>query len=216
MKKNNFIKLTISIFLFFTALNLAYSEENSYKFGKVTKEELEMTVYPRDSTAKAIILNENGQIYFNFNVDNFAVDLELMKKIKILKQEGVEYATIKIPYYYKSTTSREIINNLDAFAYNLEKGEIVKTKLDKKYIFDEKVNDNYHQMKFAIPNVKAGTVIEYKYVRRSPFYYNIPDWQFQTEIPVRKSRLEVVIPEYFLYNVDQIGFQTNKCQRDQN
>lgn len=207
MERNNFFKLIISIFLCLITLNPAYSEENSYKFGKVTREELEMTVYPRDSTAKAIILNEDGQIFFNFNVDNFVVDLELMKKIKILKQEGVEYATIKIPYYYKSTASREIINNLDAFAYNLEKGEIVKTKLDKKYIFDEKVNDNYHQMKFAIPNVKAGTVIEYKYVRRSPFYSNIPDWQFQTKIPVRKSRLEVVIPEYFLYNVDQIGYQ---------
>ncbi len=90
----------------------------------------------------------------------------------------------------------------------MENGKIEKNKLEKKYIFNEKIDDNTKQIKFAIPNVKAGSVIEYKYTKVSPFYYELPEWYFQRSIPVVYSSYEVTIPEYFLFNVETKGYES--------
>ncbi|MDD2602611.1 MAG: hypothetical protein PHX91_06645 [Prevotella sp.] len=98
--------------------------------------------------------------------------------------------------------------DIEACAYNLEHGKIVTSKLDKKFIFEEKLSDNVYQVKFAIPNVKVGTVIEYKIKKTSPFYYSIPDWYFQrTTIPVKYSRFHIIIPEYFIYHINIKGYE---------
>ena len=53
--------------------------------------------------------------------------------------------------------------------------------------------------KFAIPNAKVGSVIEYKYTLNSPFLSNLPTWYFQSPIPVIWSECRTEIPEYFDY-----------------
>jgi hypothetical protein len=40
-----------------------YSKEKKLKFGRVSMEEMEMTIYPPDTSAPAVILYENG--YYN-------------------------------------------------------------------------------------------------------------------------------------------------------
>lgn len=67
--------------------------------------------------------------------------------------------------------------------------------MDKSLIFDERINDNWKQIKFSVPSVKAGTVIEYKYTQHSELYQLIPDWVIQHDIPVIHSHYEVLIPD---------------------
>jgi len=170
-----------------------------------------MKVYPKDTTAAAVVLYEDGYASYNYvQTIGFKVEQEIKQKIKILKQEGVDEATITIPYYSKNSLDRENITNLEAIAYNLENGKITKTKLEKQYIFDEEVSTIYRQLKFSIPNVKVGTVIEFKYRKSTSRIYELPDWQFQREIPVLNSNYEVKIPEYFTYNIDTKGYETLK------
>lgn len=192
--------ILLSIF----ALTFSVSSQSiNYKYGKISNEELSMDTYEPDTSAVAVVLHESGYTSYSYNSTNgFQVEMELKKRIKILKQEGTTHADISIPYYMRSNGSKENITGLEATSYNVENGKIVKKKLEKKYIFNEEINNRYRQIKFSIPDVKEGTVIEYKYTMVSPFRYSIPDWRFQYAIPIVYSEYEVLIPEYFFFSVD--------------
>ena len=157
-----------------------------------------------------MILYDDGYTSYEWVNDGFKINQELKQKIKILKQDGVDRATISLPYYYKTNGDRETISNLEAFSYNMENGKVVKNKLDKKYIFDEEISNRYRRLKFSIPNVKVGSVIEFKYNKSSDHIYNIPDWSIQTDIPVIHSNYEVLIPEYFIFNNETKGYEDIK------
>lgn len=198
--------------LFFNLSPVFTQSKNPYKYGKIETEELEMKVYPADTSAVALILFHDGFTDYDYVNNKFVVKTEVKKRVKILKQEGLEHATVTLRYYYKTPSMCENISRLEAYAYNLEGNKTVKTKLESKYIFNERVSEYYRQIKFAIPNVKVGTVIEYKYTVVSDFYYDLPTWFFQTNIPVLNGRYEVIIPEYFVYNFESRGYEEIKME----
>lgn len=201
-------KLTFLLSCFFFFVSVLFAQEISLKYGKISNDELNMKVYSKDTTAAAVVLYDDGYASYEYTQSvGFKIEIELKKKVKILKQEGVNEATISIPYYSNNSGDRESISYLEAMAYNIENGKIIKTKLDKKYIFDEELSSKYRQLKFSIPGVKVGTVIEYKYKRISKRIYDMPDWQIQSEIPVINSNYEVRIPEYFIFNIDTKGYE---------
>ena len=201
-------KLTFLLSCFFFFVSVLFAQEISLKYGKISNDELNMKVYSKDTTAAAVVLYDDGYASYEYTQSvGFQIEIELKKKVKILKQEGVNEATISIPYYSNNSGDRESISYLEAMAYNMENGKIIKTKLDKKYIFDEELSSKYRQLKFSIPGVKVGTVIEYKYKRISNRIYDMPDWQIQSEIPVINSNYEVRIPEYFIFNIDTKGYE---------
>ncbi|HEY5592854.1 MAG TPA: DUF3857 domain-containing protein [Paludibacter sp.] len=201
-------KLTFLLSCFFFFVSVLFAQEISLKYGKISNDELNMKVYSKDTTAAAVVLYDDGYASYEYTQSvGFKIEIELKKKVKILKQEGVNEATISIPYYSNNSGDRESISYLEAMAYNMENGKIIKTKLDKKYIFDEELSSKYRQLKFSIPGVKVGTVIEYKYKRISNRIYDMPDWQIQSEIPVINSNYEVRIPEYFIFNIDTKGYE---------
>ena len=57
-----------------------------------------------------------------------------------------------------------------------------------------------------MPNVKEGSVIEYKYTIRTNNIGMLRDFDFQTDIPVNYSEYKTYIPEYFIYNTKMKGF----------
>lgn len=186
----------------------AVSQKMSTKYGNVTEDELNMNVYPKDSSANAVVLYQDVYTEYRYTQADFALMSVFKKKIKILTTDGCNKADIVIPYYCPAKTSgrEDDITGIEAFAYNLENGKIKKEKMDKSLIFDERMNDNWKQVKFSIPSVKAGTVIEYKYTLNSELYQIIPDWIIQHDIPVVHSHYEVLIPEFFLFNVETRGY----------
>ena len=206
-------KLFILLIFFVASAATISAQDLSLKFGKVTNYELTMKMYPKDTTASAVVLYDNGNTYFSYDHSTgFKITEEIKRKIKILKQDAVNEATITIPYYYRSNDNKVSIIGLEAYSYNIENGKTVKTKLERKYIFDEEVSKRYRQIKFSIPEVKAGTVIEYKYIRETDNIFNIPDWTIQGNLPVVSSYYEVKIPEYFYYNIDTKGYEDIKVE----
>lgn len=205
------------IFLLFsiTAISNMALAQTKYKYGKIDKAELEMTVYPNDSSANAVMLYSSGYTYYSY-VKDFKITTEVKKRIKILTDDGVGIATIQIPYYKRGNLTDNVYG-IEAFSYNLENGKIEKSKLEKSQIFNEKISDYLHLTKLAIPNVKKGSVIEYKYEISSPYYYFIPDWTFQEDFPVIESVYEVKIPEFFVFNVESRGYERiNVVERSEN
>lgn len=178
------------------------------KFGNATKEELEMVTYDKDTTAAAVVLHKKGRLRFVTNnlTGNFQYEYVEEKKIKILKAEGLEYANKVIDYYEESRTWREDVKNLSGTTYNLEGGKVVKTKLSKANIFDEDVEGKWKRKKITMPAAKVGSVIEYKYTILSDYTYELKDFFFQESIPVAYVDLEVVIPEYYNYNLSYQGY----------
>jgi hypothetical protein len=205
MKKLFILSVCCAIAHFFI-----FAQDISLKYGKISNYELNMKAYEKDTTAEAVMLYDDGYTSYEWGSEGFKINQELKQKIKILKQEGVDRATISLPYLYKTNSDREVISNLEAFSYNMENGKVVKTKLDKKYLFDEEINNRVRQLKFSIPNVKVGSVIEFKYNKSSDHIYDIPDWYIQTTIPVIYSNYEVLIPEYFIFNNETIGYENIK------
>lgn len=89
--------------------------------------------------------------------------------------------------------------------YNLEGGKIVKTKLNSEGTFKDKINKFWNQATITLPNVKVGSVIEFKYVLISENLVRLPDFDFQYDIPVNFFEYKSEIPEFFIYSSLQKG-----------
>lgn len=205
----NRVLIALLLFLFcFLNPQLSNCKNIKLKFGKVSMEELEMKNYQLDTNAVAVILYDNGYTFFEYeNIETnsgFVFKFERHVRIKILKNEGFDYATFEIPTYHDKN-GKETVISLKARTFNLEK-KIVSTKLAKNQIFKEKTAPNWDKVKFTLPNIKVGSVIDCKYIVKSPFYHNFQSWQFQYDIPVVYSKYKTQIPEYFKYQKTIKGY----------
>lgn len=180
--------------------------QDPVKWGKIDKEDLEMSVYPEDSSAAAVVLADYGIAYFTFHNDKgFQLNVDRHTRIKILNKNGLEYANQQVVLYHKGTNKEEVIG-LKAITYNLEDGKIQKADIKRKEAFTEVYDENINILKFTLPNVKEGSVIEFKYTLKSDFIYNLVTWEFQRDIPVKWSEFKAKVPEYFSYKHFMSGF----------
>jgi hypothetical protein len=188
--------LTFCLFSF----NIFAQKPLPIEFGKIPMEDLQMKVYPKDSSAEAVVLCDYGEYSYSFG-DYPNVIYRCHVRIKILKKSGFDRANIKILYRESNDNRHERIRNLKAVTYNLENGDIINYPLDEKSIFDEKVNKNAHYQTFTLPQIREGSVIEYSYELESGIWYDLRNWEFQKNIPVIWSELRAIIPGYFDFNM---------------
>ncbi|WP_299117630.1 transglutaminase domain-containing protein [uncultured Winogradskyella sp.] len=177
------------------------AKAQDFKFGKVSKEELQEKVHTIDSSANAAVLFKSEIISFTFSQSNgFTQKREVHERIKIYNKEGYDWATKKI-YLYKGSSgaSKENVTNIKGYTYNLEGGKVNKDKLRKDGIFEEEYNDFTEINTLTMPNVQDGCVIEYIYTIASPFY-QIDDVQLQKSIPINTLKIRVATPQFFKYN----------------
>ncbi|MEC4004687.1 DUF3858 domain-containing protein [Flavobacterium sp. SUN052] len=195
--------------IFFIVLFLLIGNFKNYaqkhELGNVTIDELKEQVFPKDSAAVAAILFEKGKTYFEFKQDvGFSLITEVEVKIKVYKKEGYDWANKEVSVYVGGN-SNEVVDFSKAITYNLVNNQIEKTKLKSDGEFFEKVNKFWSKRKITLPNVKEGSIVEYKYTIRSPYISTFPDWTFQNTIPVNYSEYTTDIPEYYFYNVYRKG-----------
>jgi transglutaminase-like putative cysteine protease len=207
------IKLfSLSILLLFIS-NVTAQE---FKLGKVSIAELEQKVHPKDSSAVAAILYKRGEVRIEYDPnDGFMTLTDVEIRIKIYKKEGYDWANQKVWYYNQSSFKERVFFN-DAVTYNLVNGKIEKTKLKSDGIFDEVLNKYRGQKKITMPNVKEGSVIEFRYTIKCPSDRMIRDWNFQTSIPVNYSEFSTFIPEYYVFNSRQKGYIFPKMTTQKN
>ncbi|GGG32774.1 DUF3857 domain-containing protein [Bizionia arctica] len=188
------------VFLFALVLTLQITVAQDYKFGKISKEELEEKQHQLEPNANAAILYSSQKISFNFEQDKGFVQYnEIHQRIKIYNKEGYEYATKKVRLYDESSDTKDALTGFKAYTYNLVEGDIDDTKLSKDGIFEEKTSSYWRQTKFTMPNIKDGSIIEFRYTIVSP-RLAIEDIPFQELIPINKIDFRVETPEYFRYS----------------
>ncbi len=187
--------VTALFLLCLSSISALFGQE--IEFGEVSKAELEMTEYAKDTTAHAVILHSDRNTYYDYELNTgWVLYTEVHKRIKILDKEGLEYGTFKINLY-KSGSTEEELSRLRAYTYNLEDGKVVDYKMKRENRFETEVNDSWDQMAISMPNVKEGSVVEITYKLISPFASSIDDVIIQEDIPTASFHASIKIPQYF-------------------
>lgn len=239
-------KLLFILFLMF-ALTVSAQQNVNMKFGKPTKEEMEMTEYSLDPDAEAVVLCRLTDVEYTVQTSSFLVDYHEKCRIKVLKPDGARFAKVVIPYQVAMSVNNNItglklnakslpqpggssnsyfegegvsmtedvfavegdedLESLKAVAFNMEGGKVVKTSLKKSEMVKKKIDEHNYLVEFTVPNVKEGTVIEYEYTIHSQLFWQLRDWYAQCEIPVVYAKLDMNIPSYLIFNIEDHGIQ---------
>lgn len=204
------------LFLLGFFITVAKAQNSIPAFGKITVDDLNTNACSFEPGAGACKLIDWGNLFYNRDIENiasFQTIFERRIRIKILKQSALEYANITIPFY--SGNSTEKIIRVEAYTYNLVTGNKVKrTRVDKKAIYIKQINKQRSEVTIVFPELKVGSVIEYRYTLQSKAVTEIKDWYFQSDIPVRYSSLQVSIPLLFHFNMQP--FTTDSIEIKEN
>lgn len=184
-----------------TVLFSSVSYSQKYEIGKVSVKELQEKMHPSDTAASAAVIYKKAKTSFKFSEkDGFVAVHDLEIRIKIYKKEGLGLANYEIPYYVGyEKLNPDMVNLSEASTYNLVNGKIEETKLNGSGTFKEKVNKNWKILTFTLPNVRVGSVIEFKYSVKSENILSFPSFTFQREIPVNYAEYKTEVPVYYVY-----------------
>ena len=137
---------------------------------------------------------------------NILVRYEIGLRMKILKPEGAKHANIDITYF--NADDEKVFNHdnledlkIKVFSKN-EKGKVVSKKVDTSKFTTERVDDNYVVMHVVVPDVQAGSIIEYQYKITSIRPTYLYDWVFQESIPTVRSKCDIQIPAFLQFNMN--------------
>ena len=183
-------------------INCLHAYDFKMKFGKINVKNLKMSVYPLDSGAEAVILGDVGITKFVYQQNEGGFDwiFERHVRIKIINKNGYGWANFEIPLYHSTNSAgKETVSSIKGYTFNIINGKTEREKLSKKNIFEEEKSENWDVVKFSMPNVKEGSIIDVTYEVTSDYLLNLQPWEFQKAIPVVWSEYQVEIPEYFNY-----------------
>jgi hypothetical protein len=185
------------LFLACTLLSLCATAQN-YKYGKITKEELQETKSNLHPEVNAVVLFRNYEVSYDYrDSKGLLKKIEVHERIKIYNANGYEWATKKVRT--NNDAQEQEVFYIKGTTYNLVAGSIRKDKLNKDAVFENRISKFRVDNTFTMPNIQPGSVIEYVYTVTSP-YYTIQDIDLQYRIPIQKEIVQLKIPEYFTYN----------------
>lgn len=169
------------------------------EFGTISQDEINMAAYEKAPDASAVVLFDLGESYFYDHEGGYNIRFTRTRRVKIFDQSATDLAEIRIPYYEDGYGKTERIASIEAYTYNYEEGRLIKKKVDPSAIFEEQVNQRWQMKKFVFPDVKKGSIIEYRYVLETPFHFNLPDWTFQDKIPTVYSQYQLSLIPFYEY-----------------
>lgn len=199
--------------MFFFLISSGYTQsantpKRDFKFGKISTEEFAITPPGADTAAAAIKIFDVGSCDFKYSSHRgFTYVYNRHIRYKILNKSGYDLANMEIPLF-RSTSggNKENIVSMSASTYNLENDKIVESKLRRDAKFTDVLDKNYTIKKYALPNVREGCIIEFKFSIESDYLFNLRGWNFQSDIPTLWSEYNVSIPEYFRYKTNLTGY----------
>lgn len=197
------LPLTTFLLLYFSII---FAQKEVPKFGAIDKADLELKECEFDKGAEAYKLISYRNVHFDILAENFTIVSEDRIRIKVLKEKGLDEANIKIQFIGQS--DYETINQVSGITYNLDNsGNVVKTKLEKSSIYVKKISNQLSEVSFTMPDVKVGSVFEYKFTDQKKSIQNVEDWYFQDDIPTRFSQYSILVPQIFRFTTQVLAYQ---------
>jgi hypothetical protein len=196
-------KLLFIILISIGIQNLAIAQD--FKEGFV-QEDLDMKKYDKDTAAHAVFLNEFGNSRIDVTGDDhIRLIYDYHAKIKIFDNKGFANGTIEIPIHNNDDVAEEVTDITGTTYYRDDNGFVQKMDLDPKKVFKVKDYKYGSTVKFALPGLRNGCVIEFRYKLTSPYWDSFRRWEFQDEVPKVYSQYEVHIPGFWTFNASLRG-----------
>ena len=151
---------------------------------------------------------DNLQDFSKNEIDDSSilVKYEFRLRTKILKPEGAKHANIDITYYdpdNNKNVSFDELSDLKVRVFNKnEKGKVEKKNVNTASFVKERVDANYMVVHVVVPDVQAGSIIEYQYNITSPRPTYLYDWVFQDCIPTVRSKCDIEIPAFLQFKMN--------------
>ena len=206
--QSKFARLTGLVVLFILSTGYLNAQRDPMRFGRINQEDLEMTRFEADTSAKAVILGDYGVVEIRYHAsDGFQYHFTRHQRIKILHRDAFDLGDFNISLH-SSRGQSERLSNLKANVFNMENGRMQRTSFSRRDAFEEEVSEYLKYVNFALPNIKEGSVIEVEYTIVSPFLFTLPTWFFQYVHPTVFSEFRIYAPEYFYYKPLMQGFLT--------
>jgi hypothetical protein len=191
--------LLFTSIILFTFPKKSFTQSSLSPFGIYTEDEKNLKECSFDKEAEAIVLLDEA--FSNYDEDYHLITTRRIR-IKILNQRGIDRGNIKIPFYSKDKF--EYITAIEGQTYTSDDNPSI-SYLNRKSVYTEKMDDRFSNIRFALPNVKVGSIIEYKYESVMKHYGGLQDWIFQSDIPILKScyLLQMIPTAEFSYVVSK-------------
>lgn len=200
-------KTLISFILLLAVSKSVSAQNNQPEVGVIDKADLLMQDCDFDKNAEALKLIDWGKVQFEgsgWNPIIFGTAYERRVRTKILKEKGLNQANVKIQFI--AYENYEQILKVEAYTYNLDLEDKIRiTKVDKSSIYRKKINEGISELIIVFPEVKVGSVIEFRYRLERGGNSYINDWDFQYNIPVRFSEYQVEMPTYLHFKEKIVG-----------
>ncbi|QHS56783.1 DUF3857 and transglutaminase domain-containing protein [Mucilaginibacter sp. 14171R-50] len=192
-------KLLLNLLVLISLTTLANAQDFAY--GQFTFEEMRATNYKNDTSAHAYVIQEFGSSRLDITGDDdLKIAFTYHVKIKILDSKGFDKGTVSIPFYDFDDIHDAVTDIKGRTTYMEENGAIKTSDLDNSKIYPTTQNKYWKEIKFALPNLRSGCVIEYSYTKMVDGFYRFPSWQFQDDIPKKYSEYQAHIPAFWTYN----------------
>lgn len=196
MKTKLLVLFTIFSFSFF----LAQKEHKFLDTPKLDIADLRKTKSTLKEDAPAEVLYRSIHYYIR---KDYEMEIKIVDRVKIYNKDKAEdFLNKEIALYEAQSGNEEKLSNLKAYTYNLENDKIVTNKVEKDSKFKSTENKRYNIVKFAFPNVKDGSVLEYSYTVFSPFIREMPKIMIEEDVPV-------IYTEYVLDTPKELGYSIN-------
>ncbi len=193
--------------LFFNSFLVKSQDKTAFKFFHLVPEDFDLSKNKIDTSFGAVIIADIGNTSFEGNVKGwFSLIYKHTRRVKIFNKKGYDLASVEIPLYKSNSENTEKTQSIKASTYELINGKVLETKLNKDAIFNEKLDRNHNTVKFTLPNIKDGCIIEYTYTVNSDFLFNLQPWVFQGSYPRLWSEYVVDFPSFFTYSTIAQGY----------
>lgn len=172
----------------------AVAQKKLPEYGEIELADLQLKSCPIEPEAPAMKLFDIQEVEFDlFTYGHTRFKTERRTRIKIFSEKGYKYASVKIPFLSKRGYGK--IKDLSGIVYNLDAaGKIVTEKLDKDDFFKEKAGGNIGIVNFTFPNLKPGSVIEFRYTTVEKDILQLDPWIVQDEIPIAYTSNIIITP----------------------
>ncbi len=191
--------LFVSLFIF----GFVYSQHKFLNVPKLSDDDLKSTKCEKQEDAPAEILYRS--IHYRIDYNGYMYR-DIISRVKIYNKDNAgKFLSHEIPVFDSGKTARETLSDLKAYTYNYENGKNVAVKVERDEKYKSKEDKDYTITKFAFPNVKNGSVVEYSYTVLTPFLGSTPKIIIEQEIPTRYVEFVFDTPKPLGYNINYKG-----------
>lgn len=201
----------ISFFTLIILISTTRVISQTNKFGKINDEHWKINNCVFDSTSKALIIFDVGEISIKekddvknydsdckLTIDFFVLNYSRHLRIKILNQKK---NSLCFAFFLRTFDKRkDDLKSFKCISQRQENGAISKTKYTRKDLKQVNNENKGYALNLDLSGEKDGSIIDISYYIESNIFTELPIWTFSNGFPTIYSEINYCIPDFFEIN----------------